>query len=80
MTRPGLTIAPEPPDLPEELPGGSLDASAIENGDSWSHVRLADVSLSELRATGLSFREAALARVELTGGRLINARESERQM
>ncbi|HSS58568.1 MAG TPA: hypothetical protein VLK59_11210, partial [Solirubrobacteraceae bacterium] len=72
MPRPGLTIAPEPPDVAEELPGGSLDAAAIENGDSWSQVRLADAWLPELRATGLSFREAALARVDLTGGRLIN--------
>jgi uncharacterized protein YjbI with pentapeptide repeats len=72
MTRPGLTIAPEPPDLTEELPAGRLDAAAIDNGDSWSHVRLADASLPALRATGLSFREAALARVDVTGGRLIN--------
>jgi uncharacterized protein YjbI with pentapeptide repeats len=72
MARPALTIAPEAPDLADELRAASLDASAIENGGSWSQVRLSDASLPGLSATGLSFREAVLARLDVTGGRLIN--------
>ena len=72
MPRPGLTIAPEPPDVAEELPGASLDAAAIENGARGRRSAWPTSALPELRATGLSFREAALARVDLTGGRLIN--------
>jgi uncharacterized protein YjbI with pentapeptide repeats len=65
-------IAPEAPDLADELPAASLDAAAVENGGSWSQVRLSDAALPGLAATGLSFREAGLARVDLTGARLIN--------
>jgi uncharacterized protein YjbI with pentapeptide repeats len=65
-------IAPEGPDLADELPGASLDAADVENGGSWSHVRLSGSALPGLAATGLSFREAVLARVDLAGGRLIN--------
>jgi uncharacterized protein YjbI with pentapeptide repeats len=72
MPRPALTIAPEAPDLPDELPAAGLEASTIENGDSWSQVRVAGASLPTLTATGLSFREAVLARLDVTGGRLIN--------
>ncbi|HEX5898271.1 MAG TPA: hypothetical protein VFY32_02645, partial [Solirubrobacteraceae bacterium] len=72
MARPGLSIAPEGPDLAGELPSASLDASTIENGATWSQVRLSDASLPGLVATGLGFRETVLARVDLSGGRLIN--------
>jgi uncharacterized protein YjbI with pentapeptide repeats len=72
VPRPRLTIAPEGPDLADELPSASLDASTIENGATWSQVRLSDASLPGLVATGVGFRETALARVDLTGGRLIN--------
>ena len=70
--RPARAIAPEAPDLAAELPEASLDAAEVENGGSWSQVRLSDAALPGLAATGLSFREVALARVDLAGGRLIN--------
>ena len=69
---PARAIAPEPPDLADELPAASLDAAEVENGASWSQVRLSDADLPGLAATGLSFREAVLARIDLAGGRLIN--------
>lgn len=72
MPRPARAISPEAPDLAAELPEASLDAARVENGGSWSQVRLSDAALPGLAATGLSFREAALARVDLAGGRLIN--------
>ena len=50
----------------------SLDAAEVENGGSWSQVRLSDAALPGLAATGLRFREVALARVDLAGARLIN--------
>jgi uncharacterized protein YjbI with pentapeptide repeats len=72
MPRPARAISPEAPDFAAELPEASLDAARVENGGSWSQVRLSDAALPGLAATGLSFREAALARVDLAGGRLIN--------
>ena len=72
MPGPARAIAPEAPDLAAELPEASLAAAEVENGGSWSQVRLSDGALPGLAATGLSFREATLARVDLAGGRLIN--------
>ena len=72
MPGPARAIAPEAPDLAAELAEASLDAAEVENGGSWSQVRLSDGALPGLAATGLSFREATLARVDLAGGRLIN--------
>src|SRR6187549_1867780 len=72
MARRARPISPEAPDLAAEPAHGSLDAADIENGGSWSQVRLSDSALAGLAATGLSFREAVLARVDLAGARLIN--------
>jgi uncharacterized protein YjbI with pentapeptide repeats len=72
MPRPRLAIAPESPDLADELPSASLDGSTIENGATWAQVRASDASLPGLVATGLGFRQTALGRVDLSGGRLIN--------
>ena len=64
MPRPALTIAPEAPDLPDELPAAGLEASTIENGDSWSQVRVAGASLPSQKATvnGRSGSRASISR------------------
>jgi uncharacterized protein YjbI with pentapeptide repeats len=72
MPPPARAISPEAPDLASELSGASLDAADVANGGSWSQVRLSDCALPGLAATGLRFREAVLARVDLAGGRLIS--------
>ena len=72
MPPPTRPITPEAPDLAAELPAAALDAAQVENGGSWSQLRVSDADLPGLAATGLSFREVALARVDLAGGRLIN--------
>ena len=73
MPGPARAISPEAPDLAAELPEASLEAAEVENGGSWSQVRLSDAALPGLAATGLRSREVALGAGRPGGARrLIN--------
>jgi uncharacterized protein YjbI with pentapeptide repeats len=67
--QPGV-IAPDAPQLPDELEPASIEAAAIESGDEWARVVLADAELCSLATPGLRFEAARLERVDLSGGRL----------
>jgi uncharacterized protein YjbI with pentapeptide repeats len=63
-------IAPDAPRLPTDLEPASVDAAAIESGDEWSRLVVADAELRDLAIPGLRFEESRLDRVDLSGSRL----------
>jgi len=65
-------IAPQAPELPDELEAVTIARSAIESGSDWSRVHLTDAALTDLAVPGLGFEESRLERVDLSGGRLAN--------
>ena len=70
VPRPARSIAPDAPRLPDELEPATIDRAAVESGDEWRRVRIADAEAAELAVPGLRFEESRLERVDLSGGRL----------
>jgi uncharacterized protein YjbI with pentapeptide repeats len=63
-------ISPEAPRIPDELEAAAIERAALDGGDEWRRVRLADVEAPELAVPSLRFEESRLERVDLGGGRL----------
>jgi len=63
-------IAPQAPRIPDELEPATVDTAALDGGDEWRRVRVADLDAPELAVPSLRFEEARLERVDLGGGRL----------
>jgi uncharacterized protein YjbI with pentapeptide repeats len=67
---PARPIAPDAPRLPDELEPATIDPAAVDGGDEWHRVRIADAEAAGLAVPGLRFEESRLERVDLSGGRL----------